>query len=394
MRILFVHEVSWFKKVVFEMHDFPELLSLRKHDVWFLDFDEGDPRTRLKTVTTVESRGHLGSQVTVVTPPRLLPGILGRLLATIVQPLTFLRLTRKIEPDVVVLYSVPTSGWQIVLLARMKEIPVVTRIIDIPHAIRKTAFRHFVRVAERLVFRHSTFLTTHNQFLREYCIDRGSSSARSAVIYPGVDTKRFFPADPNPRIYQELGLDASDKIIVFMGTLFSFSGLDELLRELAPMFRSNRHFKFLIFGDGEQFRSLQQLVKDLTIETQVTFTGRIEYEHLADHLRLGHVAVLPFCPDLVTHGALPGKVLQYLGCGLPTICTPLKGLQSVLLDGEGVVYASNAREMALCIVDLLDNPALRNDVAKMGQTVITRLCDWEQQIEMFELVLAQAIDGR
>lgn len=394
MRILFVHEVSWFKKVVFEMHDFPELLSLRKHDVWFLDFDEGDPRARFRTVSSIESRGHPGSQVTVVTPPRLLPGILGRLLATIIQPLTFIRLIRKIVPDVVVLYSVPTSGWQIVLLARAKRIPVVTRIIDIPHAIRKTAFRQFVRVAERLVFRHSTFLTTHNQYLREYCIDLGSSSAKSAVIHPGVDAKRFFPAEPNPRIYQEHGLDASDKIIVFMGTLFSFSGLDELLRELAPTLRANNRLKFLIFGDGEQFFSLQQLVKDLTIETQVTFTGRIEYEHLADHLRLGHVAVLPFCPDLVTHGALPGKVLQYLACGLPTVCTPLKGLQSMLLDGEGVVYASDTREMAATIINLLDNVDHRDYVAKMGLNAIKRLCDWEQQIEMFELVLAQTIDGQ
>ena len=83
MKILFVHEVSWFNKVVFEMHDFPELLSLNGHEVHFLDFDEGKPRARWKPVTTIETRAHAGSQVSVTTPPKFLPGILGRLGALI-----------------------------------------------------------------------------------------------------------------------------------------------------------------------------------------------------------------------------------------------------------------------------------------------------------------------
>ena len=88
MRILFVHEVSWFNKVVFEMHDFPELLSLNGHEVHFLDFDEGEPRAKWRPLTTIETRAHEGSRVAVTTPPRFLPGILGRLLATIIQPRT------------------------------------------------------------------------------------------------------------------------------------------------------------------------------------------------------------------------------------------------------------------------------------------------------------------
>ena len=37
MKILFIHEVGWFNKVIYEMHDFPELLSLKGHEVHFKD---------------------------------------------------------------------------------------------------------------------------------------------------------------------------------------------------------------------------------------------------------------------------------------------------------------------------------------------------------------------
>jgi hypothetical protein len=58
MKILFVHEVSWFSKVVYEMHDFPELLSLNGHEVHFLEFEEDQSRAHFKSVTSTESRSH------------------------------------------------------------------------------------------------------------------------------------------------------------------------------------------------------------------------------------------------------------------------------------------------------------------------------------------------
>ena len=77
MRILFVHEVNYRKKVIFEMHDFPELLSLAGHDVVFVDFAEGVERSgwrrfldwRTET-SIVEERAHSGAAVEVRTPGR------------------------------------------------------------------------------------------------------------------------------------------------------------------------------------------------------------------------------------------------------------------------------------------------------------------------------------
>ena len=40
MRVLFVHEVSFLDKPIFEMHEFPEYLASRGHEVHFVDFLE------------------------------------------------------------------------------------------------------------------------------------------------------------------------------------------------------------------------------------------------------------------------------------------------------------------------------------------------------------------
>jgi glycosyltransferase involved in cell wall biosynthesis len=388
MKILFVHEVSWFNKVVYEMHDFPELLSLSGHEVHFLDFDEGKPRARWKPITTIESRAHKGSQVSVTTPPRFLPGILGRLLATLIQPLVFIQLIKRIKPDVVVTYSIPTSGWQITNICNRNNIPIVARVIDIPHVLRETHFKPLVKWSEKYVFRKASFVSTHNEALRQYCIGLGAAPDKSSVIYPGIDMSRFFPAPPRQDLLTKVGIQPTDKVLLFMGTIFRFSGLVELLTELAPTLRLDKSIKFLILGDGEDFNRLHQLAITLGLQNQVLMSGRIEYDLLADYLRLGHVALLPFKQELVTHGALPGKVLQYLACGLPTIATPLDGLQSMIPPNKGILYANDSQEMANMAIDLVSKPDQQHQLATFGLDLMTRHCNWAAQLQSFEQMIA------
>ena len=387
MKILFVHEVSWFSKVVYEIHDFPELLSLQGHEVHFLEFEENNSRAHWKSVNSAETRSHAGSKVDVISPPHLFSGILRRLAAVVIQPIIFIRLLKKIGPDVVVTYSIPTSGWQVVAICKRKDVPVIVRAIDISHKLRKTRFEAIIKRAERFVYRHADHVCANNEALREYCMRLGASPTKSSVIYPGVDLNRFTPAQPSIALQNKLGIKPTDKVLLFMGTIFRFSGLVELLTELAPSLRIDSALKFLILGDGEDFERLQQLAKTLGLLDQAIMPGRIEYDLLSEYLQLGDVALLPFKQELVTHGALPGKVLQYLACGLPTIATPLDGLMSMIPSGNGLIYENDLTQMANLAIDLANNQNRRQEISDLGIKLMSELCDWDNQITKFENLL-------
>jgi glycosyltransferase involved in cell wall biosynthesis len=389
MKILFVHEVSWFSKVVYEIHDFPELLSLSGNDVSFLEFEEHKPGARWKSVESIESRSHSGSTVSVISPPHVFSGLIRRLAATIIQPLTFIKLLKRIQPDVVVTYSIPTSGWQVVSICRRREIPVMVRAIDVSHKLRKSRFETAIKKAERFVYSNADHVCANNEALRQYCISLGASPDRSSVIYPGIDTARFYPAQPRQDLQDELGIKPTDNVLLFMGTIFRFSGLTEILADLGPALHKNPTLKFLILGEGEDFIPLQRLVESLGLQHQVIMPGRIEYDILADYLRLGHVALLPFRPELVTHCALPGKVLQYLACGLPTIATPLNGLQSMIAPNKGGLYANNLKEMAIIAEQLSSDSQHRNLLSTQGIELMNSHCNWQVQMRLFEELLGR-----
>jgi glycosyltransferase involved in cell wall biosynthesis len=289
-----------------------------------------------------------------------------------------------------VTYSIPTSGWQVVSICRRRNIPIVVRAIDVSHKLRKTRFEKAIKHAERFVYRNADHVCANNEALRQYCISLGASIERSSVIYPGVDMVRFFPGQPRLDLQTKLGIKPTDRVLLFMGTIFRFSGLIELLTELAPSLHKNPALKLLILGEGEDFIRLQQHASTLDLQNQVIMPGRIEYDLLADYLHIGHVALLPFRPEPVTHGALPGKILQYLACGLPTIATPLDGLQSMIAPDEGVLYANNPKDMADMAIQLASSAQHRSELSDRGIELMSIHCNWQNQIRLFEKMLSQA----
>ncbi len=382
---------------MYEIHDFPELLSLRGHEVVFVDYPEGESRRGLRRVVDLrtevrpaQSRAHQGSVVEVRTPGRVLGSPLTRITASITHIPEIWRCLRDGQFDAIVLYSVPTNGWQTVRLARRFGVPVVFRAIDLSHSLRRTPFGWLIRRAERSILKKADWVSVNNGALRGYLIERGADPTRISVDYPGLDLERFHPDPPSAELQARYGLGADERVVVFMGTLFRFAGIDWFIEGFASALRRNRNVRFLIIGGGEEDKRLRRRVRELGLESSVVFAGVVDYRELADHLRLADVAINPFKVMPVTSLALPGKVLQYAGCGIPTVCTPLAGLQGMLADGEGVLYRAAGQPFVDAVVRLLDEPSYRLDLGASARRAVETHCQWDSAVSRFERAIGMA----
>jgi len=93
----------------------------------------------------------------------------------------------------------------------------------------------------------------------------------------------------------------------------------------------------------------------LQLDEFVEFLGFVEYSSLIKHLQSADIAINPMVPSLVAHKALPNKILQYMGSGLPVVSTRLEGLQSVIQDSAGLFLVSNPGQLAAEVSDLVRN---------------------------------------
>ena len=283
MRILFLHEVGYLEKPIFEMHEFPEHLAARGHEVAFADYPETPThQTASRFGVVVEGRVLSGVSLRLYSQKAVFPGIVGRLLAVFLFPFFFYRVLRDFKPDLVVSFAVPTSGWQAVIICKIQKLPLLFRALDVSHKIRRSAFGPLVRSAERFVYRKSTWVSCNNAALRDYCLKLGAHKDRSSVELPVLDLVHFLTGkDDRQRMRAKLGITGDATVVAYMGSFFYFSGLYQAILQLGKMVDKPQ---LLLIGGGEQEVELKQLVTRLKLEDYVTFTGFVGFDELPAYL--------------------------------------------------------------------------------------------------------------
>jgi glycosyltransferase involved in cell wall biosynthesis len=380
--------VSYRKKVIYEMHEFPEILSLRGHEVTFLEFDEGRKFWQAKQAPKremISGRVHSQAKVDLVKPFQIgIPG-LDRLMATLTVLPTLNSQLKRGNFDAVVLYAVPTYGLQTLWLAKNHDVPVVFRALDVSHKIRSSFLSPAIKWVERLIYKQVDLLSANNPAMADYCQELGKRTKATLVHYPPLDLSHFQNEKRDQGLRRSLGLNDTDQVLVYMGSFFYFSGLKAALKEFAKLVANDRNFKFLMIGGGEQDFELKKLVQDIGIQDQVVFTGFIDYRELPRYLKLADVAVNTLEPTLVATVAFPNKVLQYMAAGLPVISTRLKGLHQTFGEDSGIAWAEDAEAVIKAAIQLVDKADV--ELARIGQmqlSEVSKIFSVEAAVNEFE----------
>ena len=393
MKLLFVHEVSYRKKVIFEMHEFPELLALRGHKVSFLEFDEGGkfwekglaPRRQV-----IQGRVHSGAAISVYRPFQVgIPGV-DRLLAVLTVVPQLRKLLRRGSFDAVVLYAVPTYGLQTLWFARANRVPVMFRALDVSHKIRSSVLSPAIKWIEGKIYKDVDLLSANNPAMASYCKQLGQRANSMDIHLPPLDLSHFKQETRDTNLRSSLGFGISDKVLVYMGSFFYFSGLSEALREFARMSKNDSSLRLLLIGGGEQDSELRKLVSDLGIQELVVFTGFIGYEDLPRYLKVADIALNTLETTLVANVAFPNKVLQYMASGLPVVSTKLDGLEQTFGNRAGITWASDSRAVIQAATSLAQrsDAELRN-IVKLQLDAVSQIFDVQAAVDNFE----DALDG-
>jgi glycosyltransferase involved in cell wall biosynthesis len=388
LKILFIHEVSYRKKVIFEMHEFPELLALRGHDISFLEFDEGRKfwqKGQAPRSEVIHGRVHPDARINLSRPIQVgIPGV-DRILALVTVLPTLRKLFKNNNFDAAVLYAVPTYGLQALGIANRYKVPVLFRALDVSHKIRSSFLSPAIKWVEKRIYKQVNLLSANNAAMAEYCQGLGKRTKPTLVHYPPLDLSHFQQGEREQGLRESLGLKAEDRVITYMGSFFYFSGLTDALLEFALAAEKNWRLKLLLIGGGEQEVELRKLVQNLGIQDQTVFTGFVGYRDLPKYLKVADVAVNTLQPTLVANVAFPNKVLQYMAALLPVVSTRLQGLHQTFGEDSGIAWAEDARAVMKAAIQLVDKTDVElARIGKMQLSAVSKIFSVEAAVDKFE----------
>ena len=194
---------------------------------------------------------------------------------------------------------------------------------------------------------------------RRSVIERFRLSENSVTsISDGVDLELFGPRAKDFVLRDSLGIAPEDKVVVFIGVLTTYQGIDLLLEAIPKVRRDIAAVKFLIIGfpeDGYRQRARMLRVADSTI-----FTGKIPYTNSPKYLALGDVAVSPKVST--TEANL--KLFTYMAMGLPTVV--FENPVNLEILGNRGIYAkqASADSLAEALVLILKDEDRRKELGE------------------------------
>ena len=377
------------------------MLSSFGHNVYaadIADLSSKEHRFDFGTIKTKRfdqvKRAHHAMSVTLIRPGSIKIPLLHRVSAFLTHYLSIDKIIRERGIDVIVLYSVPTNGLQTVKLSRLYKIPILFRSIDVLHnLVPNRILRPATQYLEGWVYRNVDRILTLSPTMSEYVIGMGADRSRVDVLPLGVDTNMFHPNLDSLDLKDQLGLDYEDKVILFMGTLFEFSGVDSYLKQFQSVVTEFPTAKLLIVGGGPLLPNLRKLVTDLGLSRSVLLTGFQPFQMMPLYINLADICINPFVINETTRDIMPSKIIQYLACGKPVILTPLPGTVCILPGlGQGVVY-SEIDDLARTTIEMLGDIERTRVIGRNGSQFIKQNHDEQVIARKLDIILNQIVVG-
>ncbi|CEO88028.1 glycosyltransferase family 4 protein [Syntrophaceticus schinkii] len=392
MRILITLDTDWIRRNPAQHHHISERLVIRGHEVRVIDYEvlwstEGEKelysrKEIYKDITKIFSN----AGVTVVRPGIVKIPLLDYASMLVTYEKEINNQIDDFKPDVIIGHGL-LSNYLALKSAKKNKIPHIDHIIDVNSTLIPFKFLHPLgRRAESIVAQGSDCVIVINEVLKDYAVSIGADPDKIHVIRAGIDPDRYNTNIDGTKIRDKYSINRDDIVLFFMGWLYNFSGLKEIIKEFSKIVDKKPNIKLLIVGDGDAFLELQKIISDYSMDKNVIMVGRQPFEKIPEHIASSDICLLPAYNNEVMRNIVPIKLYEYMAVGKPVISTKLPGVMKEFGENNGVVYVDQPEDVIAKAIYLVRNDLL----CELGQRARKFVAQnsWEKITDAVETLLA------
>jgi len=270
-------------------------------------------------------------------------------------------------------WSMPLAPiYAIICLAfKIRRKPVIFTV----HNVSGHEGSHIFETVSRLLFKLGDHFIVHTAANREALTTQyGIESGNVSVIPHGsLDFQVSRHAD-RAAIRQEMGFEASQKVILFFGAIRPYKGLATAIRAMADVVKAVPEACLLIAGKlWEPWDTYQKLIDESQLSHHVTtFPDYIPSEEVHRYFCSADLTVLPY----LHFDSQSGVGSTAVAFRTPMIVSEVGGLPELVKDSRYVVPPRDSDALGRTIIDCLSNPYKLETMARHLDSTAREL-DWE-----------------
>jgi glycosyltransferase involved in cell wall biosynthesis len=234
----------------------------------------------------------------------------------------------------------------------------------------------------KIIITPSKYYVKESRFLRKY-------KEKLIEIPNGIDLETFNISYSKNECRRILGLDATEKVVLYLSALYPLKGPEILLKAIPEIVKEHKDTIFVFVGGGDVNR-YREMSEKMGVQKYVRFTGYIEERLKPLYYKAADVFVLPSIETFESFGIVN---LEAMACGTPIIASKIGGIPDVIKNGENglLVSPKNHEALANAIVYLLKNEAMRSKMSENGREFV-KSYTWNRIAEAYEMVYRKVIE--
>ncbi|WP_394760370.1 glycosyltransferase [Flavobacterium sp.] len=259
--------------------------------------------------------------------------------------LTIRSIAKKFNADMVIAERTTSYGF-LAALSGIKPIAIAQQgITDLwPE---NSPLYPFKKIIQNYAFKKADLIHAWGPVMAEHMKKSDVNMSKVMILPKGINLSLFE--------YRDTTNEPKLRAIVTRSLLPEYKH-EIILRAFSSLKKQKIPFELTIIGDGILFEKLKLLSKELNIENQVIFTGRINNNDLPKLLQQSNLYI-----SMPTTEGVSASLFEAMACGSFPIVTDLPGNRSWINQKENgiLVESENSKKLAEEIIWSFQNPEIR-----------------------------------
>jgi glycogen synthase len=257
------------------------------------------------------------------------------------------QLARPWRPDVLHAHSPVRNALAALSIGRKLNIPVVYEIRALwedaasSHGTMRSGTWSYAlaRRLETHALRRADAVVTICRGLHRELSRRGAHHDNMFLVPNAVDVTRFAP-EPCAKV--PAGARTRHPVIGFIGSFYSYEGLDLLLEAARIIVGDQPEIRFLLVGGGPEEGRLRELCAAGNLNEHVTLTGWLPHDRIADAYRGIDIFVYPRRRNRLTELVTPLKPLEAMAMAKVVLASDVGGHRELIDHGRtGLLFQAD-----------------------------------------------------
>jgi len=332
------------------------------------------------------------SKVKIIRTAHLKIPFFRRISSLISNTLKIRKIIKKERPDLIVGFSM-TNGMIGLILSKIFRIPYIFYYIDVLHKLVTIPYvQEIARVATRFSIKFADRVIIQSKFHQDYVINEGANIQKVRYLPDGITLKNIVvdKAKYND-LRKKFLITDEDFVIFFMGYLYDFAGLQEIIDFYnKDVLEKKLNLKFIILGDGGIYDGLVAHVKEIEAKW-VFLEGRIPFRDITEYIELADLCLMSFQVNEITREIIPIKIFEYMAMKKPVLSNSLPSVLYEIGENNGVLFSKDQKALIKKIKELIPKKEELKEIGVKGFNTVKEKYTWSKIIKDFKREIIDVI---